>query len=339
MYKKKFLSLIFALIMMSNIIILTSCSMNKDQPHSKTKFYFDTTVTITLYGSDQKYLSDCFDLCKKYENLLSNTVKGSDVSKINEAAKTNASIRVSKDTLELIKKGVYYGDLTNGKFDITIGNLSDLWDFSGDEPSIPSAESIQNALNSINYKNIEINEQSVLLKNANSKIDLGGIAKGFIADQIKNYLKSKGVNKGIINLGGNVLLLGSKPDGSNYNIGIQKPFSNDDTSIAIVNTNDKSIVTSGVYERYFYQKDTLYHHILDTKTGYPVNNHLLSVTILSDLSVDGDGLSTSTFTLGLTDGIQFIENIKNVEAVFIDDQEQIHLTSGLEMKGDTITFK
>lgn len=317
---------------------LTSCSMQRNKANTKTDFFFDTAVTITLYGNDKKYISDCFDLCKKYENMFSNTVSNSEICKINDAARSNSAVNVSKETIELLNKGIYYGDISNGKFDITIGKLSELWDFNGDNPTVPDTNTISSMLKDINYKNIEIKDQSVLLKDANSKIDLGGIAKGFIADKLKTYLESKGVQSGIINLGGNILLIGSKPDHSEFNIGIQKPFANDDSSIAVLSIKDKSIVTSGVYERYFYDTDTLYHHILDTKTGYPVKNNLLGVTIISDLSVDGDGLSTTTFTMGLTDGMKFIEDLENVEAVFVDDQYQLHLTSGLKIKDDTITF-
>ena len=164
---------------------------------------------------------------------------------------------------------------------------------------------------------------------------MGGIAKGYIADKMKDYLNEKGITSGMINLGGNVLTLGDKPDGSNYNIGIQKPFSDDGTAIASVEVSDKTVVSSGVYERYFYVGDNFYHHILNPKTGYPYDNNLLGVTIICPKSVDGDGLSTTCFALGLEDGMKLIESLDDTEAVFITDDYELHTTSGI---GSNIPF-
>ena len=152
-------------------------------------------------------------------------------------------------------------------------------------------------------------------------IDLGFIAKGYIADKMKEYLLSNGVESALINLGGNVLTIGNKPDGSPYILGIQEPFSNGQSSIPNVSIRDKSLVTSGVYERYFYEKDTLYHHILDTKTGYPIDNDLLGVTILSESSMEGDAYSTICLCLGLEDGMKLIEKTEGLEALLIHELE------------------
>ena len=170
----------------------------------------------------------------------------------------------------------------------------------------------------------------VRLINKDAKLDLGGIAKGYVADKLKDYLKSKDVKHGIINLGGNILLIGTKPDKSNYHIGIQKPFSSTRDYIRIVDTKDKSIVTSGIYERYYEIDGKIYHHILDAKTGYPVENELASVTIISDKSVDGDALSTLIFTKGLEDGMEIINNTANIEAVFITKKGSVILSQGIK---------
>ncbi len=333
----KFKKIITYVCIISLVLPLISCSGNKDKI-SDTGFYFDTAITITLYNSNEKILVECFALCEKYENMFSNTIKDSEISQINGNSQSGKYTIVSNETIELIKSGLYYGDLSNGKFDITIGNLSSLWDFSSDSPVVPSDTAIKEYLSHVGYKNVVIDGNNVLLKDSDAKLDLGGIAKGYIADKLKDFLKDNGIKKGIINLGGNVLLIGSRPDNTNYNIGLQKPFGAEDDMIGIVNTNDKSIVTSGIYERYFYENDILYHHILDTETGYPVKNSLLSVTIISDASVDGDGLSTTCFAMGLSDGMNLIENTANVEAVFVDSDYNIHLSSGLTMNDNVISF-
>lgn len=328
--KNKKVSGLFILLCCLMSVTLSGCT--DKEAVSKTDFYFDTVVTITLYGNQNvKYIDECFSICEKYENLLSRTKENSEISLIND--NRNTYVNVSDDTIDIINKGLYYSELSKGKFDITIGALSDLWDFESDDPVIPSESDIRKNIAFVDYKNVIVDDNKVMLSSDGAKLDLGGIAKGFIADKLKQYLESKGITSGIIDLGGNILLLGSKPDNTDYNIAIKKPFGKSGENSAVVITSDKSIVSSGNYERYFYKDNVLYHHILDTSTGYPVNNNLMSVTIISDSSTDGDGLSTSCFALGIDDGMELIESIDNVEAVFIDDDYNIHLSSGLKDDG------
>lgn len=309
------------------------CGRSKE-PVSKSDFYFNTVITITLYGEENaSYIDDCFKLASHYENLFSNTIADSDISKINNANGT--PVTVDDDTIELLQKGIYYGDLSQGQFDITIGKLSSLWDFPNNSGTVPSESDIEATLSTIDYHAIVIDGNEVSLSNPDAMIDLGGIAKGYIADKMKDYLNEKDITSGMINLGGNVLTLGDKPDGSNYNIGIQKPFSDDGTAIASVEVSDETVVSSGVYERYFYVGDNFYHHILNPKTGYPYDNNLLGVTIICPKSVDGDGLSTTCFALGLEDGMKLIESLDDTEAVFITDDYELHTTSGI---GSDIPF-
>ena len=337
----KHLSLLLILCMFS--ATLSGCSLpSSEQTISKSGFYFNTVIQITLYKSSyESLLEDCFSLADTYESYFSNTVSDSDISNINNA--DGAFVEVHDETIELLKKGIYYGDLSDGSFDITIGKLSDLWNFSTyallnevPESAVPTNDEIQEALKTVDYKGVTIDGNKVALSNPDSKLDLGGIAKGFIADKMKAYLEENGVESGMINLGGNVLTLGKKADGSSYTIGIQKPFSEDGETIASVEVADKTVVSSGVYERYYEIGDKFYHHILNPHTGYPYDNHLLGVTIICDDSVDGDGLSTTCFTLGLDDGMALIESLADVEAIFITDDYELHTSSGM---GTTIPYK
>ncbi len=337
----KHLSLLLILCMFS--AALSGCSLpSSEQTISKSGFYFNTVIQITLYKSSyESLLEDCFSLADTYESYFSNTVSDSDISNINNA--DGAFVEVHDETIELLKKGIYYGDLSDGNFDITIGKLSDLWNFSTyalldevPESAVPTDDEIQEALKTVDYKGVTIDGNKVALSNPDSKLDLGGIAKGFIADKMKAYLEENGVESGMINLGGNVLTLGKKADGSSYTIGIQKPFSEDGEAIASVEVADKTVVSSGVYERYYEIGDKFYHHILNPHTGYPYDNHLLGVTIICDDSVDGDGLSTTCFTLGLDDGMALIESLADVEAIFITDDYELHTSSGM---GTTIPYQ
>ena len=320
------------------ISMFSGCTKFTNNQINVSGQYFDTTVSITIYGGTKDVADKCKDICSKYENMFSNKIDSSEISMINiNSAKGNWTT-VSNETLELIKKGIEFGNISNGLFDITIGEVSQLWDFK-DGNNLPDPATIKEKISNVNYKNIEIDGNNVRLSNPNAKLDLGGIAKGYIADKLKEYLLSQNIDSALINLGGNVLLVGSKLDGSNFRIGIQKPFEESGETILVVNTHDKSIVTSGTYERYFYKDNKLYHHILDTHTGYPVENDLCSVTIISDSSMMGDGLSTTAFLMGLNDGLNYIESLENTEAIFIDKDLKIHTTTGLDINNNEVTIK
>lgn len=343
----KFLRL-FAFLLLCGMFVpsLQGCQA-EEQKVSKTGFYFDTVINVTLYGtSDESYIDECFSLADRYEHLLSNTIEDSEISKINAAK--GSYVTVSDETLTLIEAGISYGDLSNGKFDITIGGLSDLWNISSiaenaksednevDASVLPSKDEIAEALSHVSYKNIEIKGNDVRLLDSQAKLDLGGIAKGYIADQMKAYLQKEGISQGIINLGGNVLTLGKKENGDTYSIGVQKPFAESGTSLGIVKVPDASVVSSGIYERYYRVNGKLYHHLLSTKNGYPIENNLYQVTIISPSSMDGDALSTTCFALGLTDGMQLIEDTDDVEAIFVTDDGEIHYSSGI---GKSVQFE
>lgn len=300
------------------VTILTGC-INK-QPLSKSQLVLDTQVKITLYDNAlSNILDECFEICKKYELIFSRTNPKSELYQVNHADKSKP-IELSNDLAKVIEIGLYYSKLSDGNFDISIGKVIDLWDFKTNNPKLPESNELNKAITSVDYQNIELKEKILTFKNPDTIIDLGAIAKGYIADQIKDYLVSQNVTKALINLGGNILCLGNKGD-SDFKIGVANPQSNE--NILTLNINDKSVVTSGIYERYFIYDDKYYHHILNPKTGYSYDNGLASVTIISDLSVDGDALSTVCFTLGKDKGIEFVDQIKGVEAIFIDKNNEI----------------
>lgn len=229
----------------------------------------------------------------------------------------------------IVKKGLEYSKKSDGRFDIAIEPVSSLWDFTVKKPTVPDEQKIEKALAYVDYQKIALDDQKLTFQMPGMGIDLGGIAKGFIADELKAYLGKKGVKSAVIDLGGNVLCIGQKDPKTPFHIGIQQPFADRNETIAAVSVDGLSIVSSGIYERYFKTKDgTLYHHILNPKTGYSYDNDLMAVTILSKKSVDGDGLSTSCFAMGKKEGLAFINNIDGVEAVFITKDEKMHYSKG-----------
>lgn len=316
--KKTFLILLCFLL--GNCFI--GCKQNV-YPISKTEFMLDTVITITIYDGDPDALNGAITLCKNYENLLSKTVQSSDVYKINHSNDTPTD--VSPDTAELLKTALDIAKTSNGAFDPTILPLVEIWDVRN-RATPPSETEIKDSLDYVNYNSVIINGTTVTVKE-NAKIDLGGIAKGFIADKVKQYLKSKGVTSAVINLGGNTLLIGSKQN-EDFSVGLQKPFGKNGELSAVLSLTDKTVVTSGIYQRYFKFDNKIYHHIIDPKTGYPSDNGITSVTVITDSSTVADGLSTACLNLGVDEGTELAKQY-NAELIFIDTNGNLTLTDGL----------
>ncbi len=301
----------------------------QSQPVTYTDFYFDTVISLTFYNNDDSVLVDeCFKRCDAYEKMFSRTIEGSDVWRINNSNGT--PVPVSEETYDLIQEALFYCELTEGKIDITVAPLMDFWDFSNktDGSKPPSSEEISALLAHVDYRMIELGENNtVTLKDPEAAIDLGFIAKGYIADRLKEYLVSQGVTSALINLGGNVCVLGNKPDGSSYTIGIQKPFAPAGTTIDTVQITDSSVVTSGTYERSFEYEGITYHHILDATTGYPADNTLTGVTIVCPSSVRADALSTTCFVLGEEQALKYINTVEYTECILINREDEIIYSS------------
>lgn len=298
---------------------------------SKQAFILNTIVTITLYDSDDaSIIDDAFEECRKYENIFSRTIASSEISRLNSRPADENTFTVSEDVRALLEKGLYYSDISAGAFDITVEPITSLWDFAAPSPALPDPEAIQAALTAVDYSRVSLDGSTLTFSSSDTRLDLGAIAKGYIADRLKEYLKGRGVSSALINLGGNVLCVGSKPDSSPFKIGVQKPFENRNETIATMGISDLSVVSSGVYERHFVLEGTNYHHLLDPKTGYPYDNGLISVTIISQDSVDGDGLSTTCFALGLEKGLELVNSLDNTYGIFITDDYELHYSDGAE---------
>ena len=313
---------------------------DSQEPISTTAIKLNTAVTVTIYDSnDKKLLTECMNLCDKYEKIFSRTASDSELYQLNHrelapVEGTENTYQVSDDLAKLISEGLDYSELSKGAFDIAIEPLTSLWDFTAEDPQVPKDSLIQAALPKCDYHNISIDKDKneITLKTDDTAIELGAIAKGYIADRLKDYLISRNVKSAIINLGGNVLCIGEKTDNSAFKIGIQKPFADRSETIAVMDIKDKSVVSSGIYERCFEQNGTLYHHLLNPETGYPYDNGLIAVTIISDKSVDGDALSTTCFALGLEDGMKLAESLDDVQAFFVTSDYEIHYTKDFQKK-------
>ena len=297
------------------------------EPISATAVLLDTVVSITLYdSSDESLLEGCMDLIKHYEELFSRTIATSDIARLN----SGETDTVSPETAELILQGLMYGDISEGRFDITIGAVSSLWDFSSGGGSVPPAGLIAEALTHVDYSGVRVEGTRVTFEDPETMLDLGAIAKGFIADRLKEYLVSNGVGSAVINLGGNTMCIGEKPGGKPFRIGIQYPFKETGELIAVLEISDMSVVSSGSYERYFVSGGVSYHHILDPSTGYSVSSGLCAVTIICSSSMQADALSTICFILGEKDALSLIDALDGVWCILIRDDMSMVFSEGAE---------
>lgn len=288
--------------------------------------YLDTFVSVSIYGGSQEIASEAVELCGYYEKIFSRTRKDALLYKVNETGELKVETDEDRHLYNLICEGYKYCMETEGALDITIEPVSDIWKRATSEEVVPSDSKIEEALAQVDYHKITILEDAVLL--GGTRLDLGAVAKGYIADRIKEFLVDKGVEGGIINLGGNILCIGEKSDGSDFRIGIQRPFDVQGEPILKMNIEDKSVVTSGIYERYFESGGKLYHHIIDASTGRPCDNNIYSVTIISDKSIDCDCLSTACFIMGIDRALEYIDKIEGTYAVFIDDNYNLIYSAG-----------
>ena len=353
----RFFYLILCTVLVCPMLLFTGCqnttgtsTATEKEPISISSIKLNTAIQITIYDSqDKSLLDDCLALCDRYELIFSRTNENSELYKLNhrisDSAVSNQTIEtqttpyqvngttntwhISEYLAALLSQGLSITRESDGAFDIAIAPLTSLWDFTAEDPKVPDDAAIQKALPLCSSDGVTIDGQDITLPSDDIQFDVGAIAKGYIADRLKDFLVKKGVNSAIINLGGNVLCIGSKPDGTPFKVGIQKPFADRNETEAVMDITGKSVVSSGIYERCFKQNGKLYHHILNPKTGYPYDNSLISVTIISDQSVDGDALSTTCFALGLEDGLKFAEK-KGVQAVFITEDYELHYTDGFQ---------
>ncbi|MDR0267356.1 FAD:protein FMN transferase [Paenibacillus sp.] len=307
--------------------------------YSETYIIFDTVVNMKLYGEHAKpsQLKDIKHILEGIDNELSRTLETSEIYKVNQAAGQQA-VKVSQATFDVVKKALDYAVQTGGLYDPTIGPLVSLWNIGGEGAHVPSKPDLDKTVNLIGYKDVLMDPQELTIKllRPGMALDLGGIGKGYAADQIAVYLKSQQVDSAIINLGGSsIIALGSKPGGKSWNIGLQDPDQTRGTALGNVLVKNKTVDASGVYERFFMENGVRYHHILDPRTGFPSRSGLKSVTIISDSATDADALSTAVFIMGLDEGMKFIEKQPGIEAFFITEDNRIFETSGLK---DQIRF-
>jgi thiamine biosynthesis lipoprotein len=319
------------------IFVISTAGCNKNSslseiPTTRTNLFMGTVVQIKIYEPvDEAVFEKAFSLIEDMENKMSLNIPESEINQINRAAGENP-VKVSGDTYDVIGKAISYGNLSGGTFDITIGPLVNLWNIGKENARVPDQSEINEAIKLIDYTKVLLNpnEKTVFLKDSGMILDLGGIAKGYVADSLTEMFNKEGIEHAIINLGGNIYAHGQNPDGNDWQIGIQNPEAERSDYIGIADVINKSVVTSGIYERFLESGGNTYHHILSPFDGYPFENSLTAVSIIASKSVDADALSTTAFALGLESGLELLESLPDVEGVFITKDFNVYTTSGLK---------
>lgn len=325
------------------LFIIAGCSTEKiatdtpkinKEPYSDQQTLIGTYVQIRIYDDGkEEVLEKAFDKVKDLGDRITVNEKGSEIDEINDQAGIKP-VKVSDDVYELVKRAYEYSADSDGGFDMAIGPVTQLWHIGFPDARKPSQDEIDEALKLVDYKKVKLNdkEKTVYLEEKGMALDLGAIAKGYITDEVVKVLEENDVTTAIVDLGGNIYVLGNSPrkEGADWNVGIQDPNQARNTVIGKIKESNKTLVTSGIYERYLEVDGQKYHHLFNPDTGYPFDNDIAGVTVITDKSIDGDGLSTAVFSMGVKKGLEYAESLDNVDVIFVTKDDKIYVSKGIE---------
>ncbi len=316
------------------VLVLAGCARTTE-PVVVDDLLLGTYVRIAVHGgtTERPLLDAAMDRVAEVERKMSVSTadyEETELLRVNRAA-GQEPIPVSEETLEVVKAALAYSEATGGAFNVAVEPLVSLWGIGTDDERVPSELEIEATLPLVDYSAVVVDGDagSLYLPEEGMGLDVGGIAKGYAADEAAAILRDGGVTSALLDFGGNILVIGEKPDGSAWRVGIQRPDAERAAYLGILSIRDATVVTSGPYERFFVQDEVRYHHILDSQTGFPAAAGLEQVTIVAERSIDADALSTACFVLGLGRATELIEARPGVEAIFVDTEGRVFLTSGI----------
>lgn len=312
------------------LVITALCGLGCTRAGGQAEFVLGTVCRVNLYeGGTARLYGEIFSRLREIEELMSANLAGSEVDRINQNAGIGP-VRVHREVLEVIEAALGYAELSGGAFDPTVGPLVKLWNIGSEAARVPEEEEIRRALDLVNWRDLVVDreESTVFLRRPGMALDLGAIAKGYAADEAAAIIQKNRLPRGIIDLGGNIVAYGERRGKLPWRIGVQSPEEGRGAALGVLEVRNKTVVTSGVYERYLEAEGKRYHHILSTQDGYPAATGLLSVTIIAERSIDGDGLSTVCFALGYEKSMAILETLPGVEAIFVFEDKRVRATEG-----------
>ncbi|MCL1818021.1 MAG: FAD:protein FMN transferase [Spirochaetaceae bacterium] len=309
------------------------CAPQREAPWTREEFLLGTVCSLSLFDeAPPEIFLRVSGRIREIEQRMSVTIPESDIARLNAAAGKEAVV-VARETLEVVEAGLAFSRASGGAFNIAVGPLVNLWGIGTERAAVPPREAIDEALSHIDFTKVQTDARAgtVFLRDQGMALDLGAIAKGYAADQAAEVLREAGAGPAIIDLGGNILVLGTRPGGAPWRIGVQNPAKERGQILGVIAARGgTSVVSSGAYERFFTAGDgQRYHHILDTRTGRPVRNGLSQVTVTALSSREADALSTTLFALGLRAGLEFMEKTPGAEALFVTEDKLLYATPGM----------
>jgi len=318
---------------------LLSCSRREyGKSLKRTKVLLNTFCEITVVSPDahigEEAIEKAFCAIQEIEHKCGYK-PDSEVSRVNRSSGERPA-KVSQELIEVLEIAMKVSEVTRGAFDVTIGALIDLWKFKKERKRVPSGEEIKKTLPLVDYRNIVLDKKSstVFLRIKGMKLDLGGIAKGYAVEKAIEVLKRSGISRALVNLGGDLKVIGARENGNSWKIGLQHPQF-PEKLLTVLEYKDKAIVTSGSYVQFFEKSGKRYHHILNPCTGFPTENNCISVTIIAENAAFADGLATGVFVLGEEEGMRVINSLDGVEGIIItgtNGEMKISLSSGLKSR-------
>lgn len=314
------------------LVLLAGCQPEVKEPTTRTTYALGTVITINLFDEgDDELMDRLVGRISEIEAKMSMQQENSEISEVTKMAGIEP-VQVSEETFKVIKKALIFADISYGSFDPTIGPVVKLWDIGSENAHLPEANEIEAAVDLVDHTKVVLDEVAltVYLPEEEMSLDLGGIAKGYAADELVAILDEEGITKAMIDLGGNIFAYGEKEGGEPWNVGIQTPYDTRSAYFGYIELKNRTVVTSGPYERFFEQDGKIFHHIFDAKTGYPVETDIVSVTIVADHSMDADAMSTVLFTKSMDEGLALIESMEGVDCLYLNKDYEVTLSSGLK---------
>jgi FAD:protein FMN transferase len=323
----KTLAALVLAVMLAGAAAAPARAASAEAPLARTEQVLWTTCTLTLYrGGSAAALDAVFERLREIQGRMSTDVAGSALEAI-AASAGRAPVPVTEDVLEVTRRALEIARLSGGLFDPTVGPLIAVWKINTADPQIPAAADIAAARSLVDWREVVVDEaaRTVFLRRAGMRLDLGGLVKGYAADEAVRILTAAGVSSAIVDLGGDIYAMGSAPAGQPWRIGVQAPEAGRGSFLGVLSVSGMSVVTSGVYEHFFIKDGRRYHHLMDTRTGWPVDNGLASVTVAARSSMDADGLALALFAMGPREGMALAERL-GLHAVMVDGDRRVFIT-------------
>ncbi|MDN6294513.1 MAG: FAD:protein FMN transferase [Alkalibacterium sp.] len=302
----------------------------------RTEFLLGTIANIKVYNENSEdALDKAFERVTQLDDWFAMQKEDSEISEVNRQAGI-APVEVSEEVFHVMERALYYAEESEGAFDPTIGAMTSLWNIGQENAAVPDEDKLNDVLDVVDYSLVELDEekQTIFLKEEGMKVDLGGIAKGYITDEAARILKKEGVNTAIIDLGGDIVVVGNSTRGETepWRVGIQDPFTERGEIMGLVELADSAIVTSGIYERNFEEDGKSYHHLLDPETGYPFDNNISGISIIADNAMDGDAIATAAFAMGVEKGLTYINEMAGVDIIYVTKDRKVYTSENISEK-------